>query len=76
MKILDIANYITEYIRLELSRAQSQGVVLGLSGGIDSSVAVCLAAKALGNKRVLGLILPDRNVSKQNDLEDAVELCK
>ena len=76
MKILDIANCIIEFIRLELSRAQSQGVVLGLSGGIDSSVAVCLATKALGNKRVLGLILPDRNVSKQNDLEDAVELCK
>ena len=76
MKILDIANCIIEFIRLELSTAQSQGVVLGLSGGIDSSVAVCLATKALGNKRVLGLILPDRNVSKQNDLEDAVELCK
>jgi NAD+ synthase len=76
LKILDIANCIIEFIRLELSRAQSQGVVLGLSGGIDSSVAVCLATKALGNKRVMGLILPDRNVSKQNDLEDAVELCK
>ena len=58
MKILDIANCIIEFIRLELSTAQSQGVVLGLSGGIDSSVAVCLATKALGNKRVLGLILP------------------
>ena len=53
MKILDIANCIVEFIRLELSWPQFQGVVLGLSGGIDSSVAVSLATKALGNKRVL-----------------------
>ncbi|HEX7141509.1 MAG TPA: NAD+ synthase [Nitrososphaeraceae archaeon] len=76
MNILDIANCIIEFIRLEVSRAQSQGVVLGLSGGIDSSVAVSLATKALGNNRVLGLILPDRNVSEQKDIDDAVELSK
>lgn len=76
MSILDIANCIIEFIRLEVSRAQSQGVVLGLSGGIDSSVAVSLATKALGNNRVLGLILPDRNVSEQKDIDDAVELSK
>lgn len=76
MSILDIANCIIEFIRLEVSRAQSNGVVLGLSGGVDSSVAVSLATKALGNKRVLGLILPDRKVSRQKDIDDAVELSK
>lgn len=76
MSILDIANCIIEFIRLEVSRAQSHGVVLGLSGGVDSSVAVSLATKALGNKRVLGLILPDRKVSRQKDIDDAVELSK
>jgi len=76
LSILDIANCIIEFIRLEVSRAQSQGVVLGLSGGIDSSVAVSLATNALGNNRVLGLILPDRNVSEQKDIDDAVELSK
>jgi NAD+ synthase len=76
LSIVDIANCIIEFIRLEVSRAQSQGVVLGLSGGIDSSVAVSLATKALGNDRVLGLILPDRDVSEQKDIDDAVELSK
>jgi NAD+ synthase len=76
LSILDIANCIIEFIRLEVSRAQSNGVVLGLSGGVDSSVAVSLATKALGNKRVLGLILPDRKVSRQKDIDDAVELSK
>ena len=76
MSILDIANCIIEFIRLEVSRAQSHGVVLGLSGGVDSSVAVSLATQALGNKRVLGLILPDRKVSDQKDIDDAVDLSK
>jgi NAD+ synthase len=67
LRILDIANCIIEFIRLEVSRAQSHGVVLGLSGGVDSSVAVSLATKALGNQRVIGLILPDKKVSEQKD---------
>jgi len=76
LSILDIANCIIEFIRREVSRAQSQGVVLGLSGGVDSSVTVSLATQALGNNRVLGLILPDRKVSKQKDIDDAIELSK
>jgi len=76
LRILDIANCIIEFIRLEVSRAQSHGVVLGLSGGVDSSVAVSLATKALGNQRVIGLILPDKKVSEQKDIRDAVDIAK
>jgi NAD+ synthase len=47
---------------------------LGLSGGIDSSVALYLATKALGNNKVLGLILPDKKVSEKSDIDDAIEL--
>jgi NAD+ synthase len=74
LRISDIANIIIEFIRLEVSRAQSHGVVVGLSGGVDSSVAVSLATQALGKKSVLGLILPDRKVSDQKDIDEAVEL--
>ncbi|HET8856513.1 MAG TPA: NAD+ synthase [Nitrososphaeraceae archaeon] len=74
MKLLHITNCIIDFIRNEVTTANSQGVVLGLSGGIDSSVALYLATKALGNTRVLGLILPDKKVSQQNDIDDAIEL--
>ena len=37
-----------------------QGVVVGLSGGIDSSVTGALAVRALGAKRVFGLLMPER----------------
>ena len=40
-----------------------RGAVVGLSGGVDSSVAAGLAARALGPERVLGLLMPERDSS-------------
>jgi len=40
-----------------------KGVVLGLSGGIDSSVVGALAARALGGDRVIGLMMPEADSS-------------
>ena len=40
-----------------------RGIVLGLSGGIDSSVTCALAVKAFGNKKVFGLHMPERHSS-------------
>ena len=40
-----------------------RGAVIGLSGGIDSSVAAALCARALGPRRVLGLLMPERDSS-------------
>jgi NAD+ synthase len=42
-----------------VDRLRRRGVVLGLSGGIDSSVSAALCARALGRERVLGLFLPE-----------------
>lgn len=38
-----------------------RGVVLGISGGIDSSVVAALCVRALGPKRVLGIFMPERD---------------
>lgn len=43
---------------------------LGLSGGIDSALVACLAAEALGPKKVLGVAMPSR-YSSQESLRDA-----
>jgi NAD+ synthase len=40
-----------------------RGVVVGLSGGIDSSVVAALCVRALGKDRVLGLFMPERHSS-------------
>jgi NAD+ synthase len=51
---------ISETIRRQvLQQLRRRGVVVGLSGGIDSSVVAALAVRAVGNQRVLGLLMPD-----------------
>jgi NAD+ synthase len=53
-----VARKIERFIRRRVSEAGASGVVLGLSGGLDSSTAAYLAVRALGRGAVLGLLLP------------------
>lgn len=46
-----------------LGRFKKRGLVLGLSGGIDSSVVASLCARAVGKERVLGLLMPEKDSS-------------
>jgi len=52
--IIDISNWIKE----EVGKAGKKGVVLGLSGGLDSTITAFLCKKALGPDKVLGIIMP------------------
>jgi NAD+ synthase len=49
---------IVLWIKTQVRAAKSKGVVLGLSGGLDSCVVAALAKEALGTQKVLGLLLP------------------
>src|SRR5689334_3331611 len=56
-----VVDQITATIREQVFRqVKRKGVVLGLSGGIDSSVVAALSVRALGNYRVFGLLMPER----------------
>lgn len=66
--IAAICSKLEKQVTGELRR---RGIVVGLSGGIDSSVTAALAAKALGPKRVLGIFMPERDSS-----DDALRLGK
>lgn len=52
-----IAEKIRKQVRQELRR---DGVVVGLSGGIDSSATVALSVRALGPDRVFGVLMPEK----------------
>src|SRR6185369_8426898 len=49
--------------------------LLGLSGGIDSALVACLAARALGPRNVLGMAMPSR-YSSEGSLTDTATLAK
>ena len=60
---------IISWIKKQVKASSAKGIVLGLSGGIDSAVVAGLCSKALGRKNVLGLFLPCN--SNSQDLKDA-----
>lgn len=54
---------ISENLRAYLTRTRRRGVVVALSGGIDSSVVAALCVAALGKERVFGLHMPEQESS-------------
>lgn len=58
-----------------LKKCDFKKAVIGLSGGIDSSLTAVIAVKALGNNNVTGIIMPSPYTSKYS-VEDALKLAK
>ena len=55
---------IVQGLLREVGAFRRKGVVLGLSGGIDSTVVAALSARAFGPERVLGLLMPESDSSE------------
>lgn len=66
---------VEQMIRYAYWISECKGIVVGLSGGVDSAVAAVFCCRAVGGEKVLGLTLPSA-VSKPSDIEDAAMLCK
>jgi NAD+ synthase len=64
---------LTSFIQDELAKFGYSKGVLGLSGGLDSSVCAALAVRALGPTNVLGVMMP-YGASFTADMEDAAQL--
>jgi NAD+ synthase len=65
-----LQSFIVDGVR----RLNRRGVVLGVSGGIDSAVCAALAAKALGPQRVFALLMPEKDCSAEGTSR-ALTLC-
>ena len=62
-----ICRFIKEYVE----NAGAKGIVLGLSGGIDSGTVAALSSCAIGGDKVVGLMLPEEENFSQKDIDDA-----
>ena len=68
---LSLENFIREYTE----KLEREGAILGLSGGIDSAVIAALCVRALGPKKTLVLIMPEKD-SKKEHIQDALHFSR
>ena len=66
---------ISGFIKERIGESKKDGLVLGLSGGLDSSTAAYISARALDKDRILGLIMPSA-ITSANDVEDALTVVR
>jgi len=71
----EVEKRICDFIKGIVQDAGASGVVVGLSGGVDSSLTAALCTKALGKENVLGIILP-LSFTPTEDVDDAINLAE
>jgi NAD+ synthase len=67
----EVEKRIKRFIREYVENAEADGIVLGMSGGIDSGTVAALSALSIGGDRVLGLMLPEEETYSSKDIEDS-----
>jgi len=72
---VDVYRAMTVGLHDYVERNGFKGVILGLSGGIDSALSAAVAVDALGPERVTGVMLPSKYTSEES-LEDARECAR
>jgi len=71
-----IESRVTGFVRDYVTQMGALGVVLGISGGIDSATASAVCAKAIGGTRVLGLNMPEAETWNETEIKDAQLVAK
>jgi len=71
LNLPEIEKRISLFIKKYVENAGADGVVLGLSGGIDSGTVAALSSLSIGGARVIGLMLPEKETYNSKDVNDA-----
>jgi NAD+ synthase len=72
---LKTADILEKFLINKLDETGMTGYVIGLSGGVDSSLSAAIAVKAVGQDKVLGLMMPFSS-SSENSVSDAGKLAE
>ncbi len=64
---------VVAFIRDQVRAMHRKGIVIGLSGGVDSALSASLSVRAVGRENVLALLLPDKESSPQSAAFAAAE---
>lgn len=64
-----VATRIKRFIKDYMSKSGMKGIVLGVSGGIDSSTTAALTSLAIGGKNVLALSMPEEETYNSTDIK-------
>ena len=70
--IKEIRNFISKQVRSK----NKSGIVIGLSGGLDSSICLVLASRAIEKNRITALIMPEKGLTPKKDVDNARDLAK
>jgi len=70
------ATRIKRFIKDYVEKTKAKGIVIGLSGGIDSSTASALSALAIGGHKVTALNMPEDETRNETDIQHAKKVAK
>src|SRR5713101_6375155 len=67
---------IVRFLRTHTERIGARHLIVGMSGGLDSSVTAALCTKAVGGKRTMGFCLPEEETRNRRSIQDAQEIAR
>jgi NAD+ synthase len=72
----EVDRRVCRFIKDYVERSEAKGVVLGLSGGVDSCTIAALSTQALSSNNVLGLMLFEKETRRSEDIKHAKLVAK
>jgi NAD+ synthase len=76
LNLPEVEKRITRFVKEYVEKARADGIIIGLSGGVDSNTIAALSSLSIGGDRVFGLLLPERETFNQKDINDAMSVAE